>query len=1651
MTIKSPLDISDLLLWFDASKIDLNDGDQVLQWDDARGNVMSLLPPSGKAPIFLKNGLNNKPAVLFNGTQELLGTYTMSSQDSTIFIVFESVATSLNQCLYGSVGHRLYHVINTAGNTGIWNAGTTSALGKSMMTGRPQLGTWAWKYNTKIDYYRNQGLVGSQNLALNGAGTYKDFAIGSNKESSHYFNGKISEIIIFARRMTDLEKSNVEEYLHNKWMNDVGTIVQFKNYKNMSISNESTKFTKLTGMPKDTQTSWDAEAEALPQYWLYEGQDAYYEFSIPPTLLDSGGLFQVSIQNTYTNSANLLYSWYFAKNTAMAFISGGGSYSHSGNVSSSTKLGLGIENGQITFYLDGKKVLQDSNIPTYPLKLYGLTMELNHYMENIFLKRSPRMNYETKLLPWTGLNNTTIGSNNEIIKTSGGSAWNAGGVSQIEVKGDTSIEWINSSTGQYALGLSKVSTKEHPLDHQIRISGTTWYINEGTATDIKSGTGVAIGDVFRIILTTLGANGIISYYKNDTLLYSSIVNPTIPYYVDTSIYTQGATIEGAKITTITPYKEGEVSLNGESSLSAKASGIYSSLTNMDSVSSLNIVADKLIYGKLQTSINSNISVNTTKTTLGSVEMNSDSTSSIKPTNVKYATSNSIIKSKMTASHGFAVLEGTSELNMKATKQRYSKVNLKGQSNLSSKAITVKHSDSTQNTNLTMVTSGDVLKTGKINTNVKSTSNMKAIVQANAHINIYNKSNLSLENRPKYLTDYGSIIGNKPQKLRLQVALPNGRVMGNLPEASTTANQIINLGKLNELTFKIPYLVDRHNEQVRNPNVDRLKERFLIKATLGKKVEWYIINEIKDVMDQNGDSKEIHAFSLGYELRDKLLRSYKVDPKNLREVISEVLSSTIWSLGYVDSEFEIKYRSFDVSEQTLLDFIYEVAETFNAIVEFDTVKRQLHFKRTESVGQNPNPLRLSFRKYLKSLNKTSIPDDLVTRLLVFGKEGISIQKINPTGSNYIESFEYFLYPFQRDENRNVIRHSDYMEDELCHAILDYQELVKGKQGQFKILLEQMESKQAQLVLAQNELTNLEIELAIIEDRLEVAKSTGASTTTIEAEKATKQIEIDAKKLVVDGLNSELNLINNQIKQLQDEIALEKVFSPRLLKERNKYIIEATWENEYISDEKELYDEAVKQFENLKKPKLLMELDIVNFLEVLEEKRNWDKLNIGDDIYVHYEQLRVDVLAKIIEINYDHSNQSIKLTIANVQEIENDEEKFIKQLYSSISTSKKVDMSEYKWNNTADKLGEINEIIEGQWDANKRMITAGVNNSVTISKRGITIENSENPNNVLIIQNGIMAISNDRTQTWKHAITADGIVGERIFGKLIAGVNLAIQNDSGKFTFDSNGVEIDGAALTIKNGGLRKENLDPSFADELVVRGQVYNGIRIDTTSGLTVTRSDDRVKAIFNATDGLKFQVKEGTVWKDKLYYDVDTSNLVIEGEINARQLKVRGKNVLTIDDKIDGQHISKISTDQLIAGTAKISTAMIESLEVGRNVVLGNNAYISWNQVYNQPTAEQIGGVSSTSPRLTYIDAYGLYTGTISADKIQGGTMQGIDWMSNSRTTPFMVYIGSKADKAMEIYYDSINMWRQGTRYFRVDPTGIYHNGVPFSSVATFG
>lgn len=796
----------------------------------------------------------------------------------------------------------------------------------------------------------------------------------------------------------------------------------------------------------------------------------------------------------------------------------------------------------------------------------------------------------------------------------------------------------------------------------------------------------------------------------------------------------------------------------------------------------------------------------------------------------------------------------------------------------------------------------------------------------------------------------------PIEPRLFLAKPNREIIAELSEAYNIRfnSKII---ELNDLEFDIPYVIDINHRLVRNRNIDLLKERYLIYMELGNYKEWFIIVKIKDNMDEEGDSRNVFAYSLAYQLKNKLIRGYQVDAKDIRYVLTDVLAETPWGIGTVDADFEVTYRSFEFSNTSVLDAIYQIGETYNAIIEWDTINRLISFIKPEFHGINRG-LEFSYGHYLKTMGKESNADEMVTRLKAFGKDGMSINSVNPIGQNFIQDFSYFMYPFERDENRQVIQHSYYMSDSLCHALLDYDALVESKKEEFNTLLKNKENLQSTLSEKEIELNALKNQEAQINEIVlaqqfdenmwfhkfvyngspvyinqntkrpeysyvvlckvsntsnitvslngtprsitsgswvalgKVRNSntisiniTGSATNTevfIQIANITteehdtpnnnsqliekycldhKQMQIEQKQSEIDTLKNQIKSVDNDIEVLRNLLAMENNFTEEQLYELSNYIIEREFEDQNYIDPHDLYEAALEKFEELKKPQMIIDIDVVYFKEVIEEQGNWDKLNLGDYVTVAYERMNTKVTAKVIEISYDFEERNIKLRIANIKDISDEDRKLEKYIYRSIGTSTTVSLEKSKWGKAVTDASEISRLFDNLWDKITNQINMASNEYVVYDRNGLTIFDPNDPLRFLRATHGALALTRSGGLRYETAITPDGIIAERLLGKILLTQRVTIGDDDGILEIRGpQAIITDRCNREVMKFGLVEENPDKF--------GIMLNRYASDNCNDTNIIN-----RVFMTEDDGFKIQRKSGTSYEDIVWLDVDTGYL----------------------------------------------------------------------------------------------------------------------------------------------------------------------------------
>lgn len=97
---------------------------------------------------------------------------------------------------------------------------------------------------------------------------------------------------------------------------------------------------------------------------------------------------------------------------------------------------------------------------------------------------------------------------------------------------------------------------------------------------------------------------------------------------------------------------------------------------------------------------------------------------------------------------------------------------------------------------------------------------------------------------------------------------------------------------------------------------------------------------------------------------------------------------------------------------------------------------------------------------------------------------------------------------------------------------------------------------------------------------------------------------------------------------------------------------------------------------------------------------------------------------------------------------------------------------------------------------------------------------------------------------------------------------------------------------------RDLVDPIFRiqQDAVLKGALYNGIRIGPANGFEAVRSDRRARAVMNATQGIRIQRGDGSGgnWEDQIHLDPD-GNAVFRGQTSDGHTRIIASGVQVLD------------------------------------------------------------------------------------------------------------------------------------------------------------
>ena len=460
---------------------------------------------------------------------------------------------------------------------------------------------------------------------------------------------------------------------------------------------------------------------------------------------------------------------------------------------------------------------------------------------------------------------------------------------------------------------------------------------------------------------------------------------------------------------------------------------------------------------------------------------------------------------------------------------------------------------------------------------------------------------------------------------------NGQAMGIIFYQDITS---ISKGiqKISELTFTVSKHYGLNNEV--NPLYDELKNERLIDLD---DIETYVIKNVKETNDA---TKVITAYSREKKLcRSKvefedICLTLKTKDENVYDcyTLDELLyEDTGWKLGYISD------RVLYSTDETLLDILNgvknettnveklryqesvstnwydyimeDISAQFECYPIFDSYNKLVNLYDESELGENLE-LLLSYDNYLKSNEKTTATEEIVTRLTLIGNEDLTIVNCNPTGLRYIEDFSYYI------ENKE-------MSDELILAFERY-EIVKNriaKEWEQKMLEraeknEEFEKKQKSLLMVYSMIQSLETAINMAEDGQYKAMLSEQLQQQKDERVLLEDRGVNILYEEIRKLSEEITELNFACRKENAEDDKGKIFTTELLDELKEFIYQDTYSNDNIISDKDLIKMGMVKLSELSQPTKSWNIDSVNFVERLIDngfRNQWQgQLGLGDMI-------------------------------------------------------------------------------------------------------------------------------------------------------------------------------------------------------------------------------------------------------------------------------------------------------------------------------------------------------------------------------------------------------------------------------------------------------
>ena len=541
-----------------------------------------------------------------------------------------------------------------------------------------------------------------------------------------------------------------------------------------------------------------------------------------------------------------------------------------------------------------------------------------------------------------------------------------------------------------------------------------------------------------------------------------------------------------------------------------------------------------------------------------------------------------------------------------------------------------------------------------------------------------------------------------REFKLELCKVNKDVVCSIP-TSFLESLSRSLSEIDKLEITVDkYITDQIGRKTLNPLWTEVKEERLVCLNNS---EYFVIkvNTYRSTENQ----LSITAHSLEYKLgkidiavEDVAFYLMAKDEDNYIYSLNDYMySETGWKFGHIDDSVRYdmnngkktdKLRVFSSIDKRWYDFLTtDIVESFNCIVVFDTLNKIVLLYDVNSVAENIE-IYLSHDNYIKSLERTSSTDDIVTRLTLVGNEEMDIISSVVTGYPYIEDYSYFI------DNKE-------MSNELINALKKYNQMVATRQPVWENLVKLKSEKLETSTIKKNELYVIYEEIRALKSVKETYALNGdtKSEALIMAQITQKLDQQVLLEVEIKSLEEELIQIQDSIDNInllcKRETATDEngrlIFDTKTLDELKEFIYCETYSNDSFLDVKDLIAAGERELSLSCYPSVSYTLDVKNFMSriIVENFRlQWQgDIGLGDIVILRDDDIDEDVLLYLTDYvqkpNEDEEN-SLEITLSNKKYQDKNIRNIADKLKEGATAMKNLRMKSYVFNDV--KYNRIN---------------------------------------------------------------------------------------------------------------------------------------------------------------------------------------------------------------------------------------------------------------------------------------------------------------------------------------------------------------------------